>query len=197
MGWRRVLLGGGGAGGPTIVALERVGVRVTPVVRLTDRAGANAVVETAVNNALGQPRTDWANDNDSLGLHNGVTADFAGSAIEQGGRLDLSYLDLTGLTDLVIDAVRMHFYVRVAGTALNNADVQLAWSKGAGLTTLETITSDVDSLVTPRSFTLPAAQFNSWAAVNSAQAHVRASSGIGELWTAELDAVELEVVAHL
>lgn len=168
------------------------GMRVVRTsVDLIHRAGGNAVTETAVGG-----RTDWTNDANATGRDNGTLASFAGSALgARGGQLEFDYANLTGKGALTISAVRLHFYVRVAGTVLNNGDLRLGWLKSGGaFTELETITGDVDSLTAPRTFDITAS-ITGWADLDGLRTMVRAESSLGEVWTADADAVELEVVA--
>ena len=181
---RRVLLGGGGSA-PVNLALERIGFD------LVGRYGANAVAETAVAG-----RTDWTNDANATGVRNGSSAGFAGDALgARGGQLELDYADPVGKDSLVISSARLLFYVQVAGTLLDNADVQLRYAIGGGaFVTAATITGDVNALTVPRVVDLTALA-TSWPLVASVRAAVRADAGLGETWTAALDAVELEVIA--
>lgn len=162
---------------------------------LTRRVGGNAVAETAVGG-----RTDWASDANVIsgtnGLHDGSVATFAGNALgARGGQLELSYADSVNKTELVISSVKLHFYGRVFNTSLNNADVQLRWSKGGAFTTLETIAGDSDFRTTPKTHDITAS-IAGWADIDALKTAFRADAAALETWQAEADACEVEIVAQ-
>lgn len=161
---------------------------------LTRRIGGNAVTETAVAG-----RTDWASDANAIsgtgGVHDGSSATFAANALgARGGQLELSYTDAVGKGDLTITSAKLYFYGNVAGTLLNNADVQLKYDVGAGFVTLETITGNADFSVTPKIHDITAA-LTDWTKYNALRTACYASSALGEGWTAACDAVEIEILA--
>lgn len=173
----------------------RTGPRIVQYTHgLVRRVGGNAVVETAV-----ATRTDWASDANVIsganGKHDGSSATFAGNLLgARGGQLELEYANLVNKSALTIQQVLLHFYGSVAGTALNNADVQLRWSKGGAFTTLETITADVNFLAAPKTFDITS-QITSWADLDALRTAFRAESALGETWTANADACEVEITA--
>lgn len=157
---------------------------------LNRRVGGNSVTETAVGG-----RTDWINDANMPGLHNGAVASITGNATgARGGQLELSYADSVNKGDLTITSAKLHFYVSLTGSALNNADFRLKYDIGAGFVTLETITGNIDNMTTPRTYDLTGI-LTTWTQYDSLRAACYADAAIAELWTANVDAVEVEIVA--
>lgn len=154
---------------------------------LTHRRGANAQAGTG---------DAWTNPGNAIdgtdGKHNGTVATRAGQVLSAtDGTLTLDYPNFANKSTMTITSVKLHFYVQQAGTVLNNGGLILR----DGATVLETITGDVNSLTTPRTFDVTAAH-TTWASLDSLQSVVRANLGIGtNLVTCSVDAVELEVVA--
>ena len=170
-------------------ALEMVQVTYN----LTKLTGGNAATQTAVG-----ARSDWASIANATGSNNGTNATFAGDALgARSGRLDLAYANVTGKTDLTITLVQLLFYGSVAGTGLNNADVRLEYDLGGAVTTLETITGDATFSATPKTHDITAAVGGLWSNIDALNTHVRAESALGELWTANLDAVMVRVLANV
>jgi hypothetical protein len=84
----------------------------------------------------------------------------------------------------------------VAGTTLNNADVQLRWAaNGTTFTTLETITGNATFNVTPKVYDITAT-FDSWVGYNALKTAARCDAAIAETWNVTLDAVEIEILAE-
>lgn len=191
---RQVHLPGGGSTDQGIRVLQKPAVKLQQV-RLTLDAvpyGANAVAETAVSG-----RTDWTNDANALGKPDGAVASITGNVLAvRGGRLDLSYADfLANKGNMTITQVLLRFYIEVTGTTLNNGEVGLQWSKDGTINTLETITGNVNNLITPREFDITAS-ITGWADIDALRSHVRVLCAIVETYTANLDAVELVITAE-
>lgn len=168
---------------------------------LTHLRGGSSVVETAVGG-----RTDWANDANAIsgtaGRTDGVLATIAGNvAGARGGRLDLTYpAQPTTRSGFTITEADLLFYVRQQGTVLNNGTLILAWGaagEAANARVLETITGDVNSLGTPRTFDILPTIGQDWTKLSGMKASVHFEAAAAELQTADVDAVELRVVADL
>jgi hypothetical protein len=165
------------------------------------RTGGNATSEVAVAG-----RTDWASDANAVsgtnGIHDGSDATFAGNlTAARGGHLILDYAEtpFANKHALTIESVKLFFYGNVAGTALNNADVQLRYGLAAGAepaTTLATITGNDAFAATPKEFDITAAVTH-WAHLNDLRTGMRANAATGETWTAACDAIEVEVASNL
>lgn len=167
---------------------------VQTTISLTRRVGGNAVTETAVGG-----RTDWATDANAIsgtnGLHDAAVATFAGNALgARGGQLELDYPNHVNKSALTLTSVKLFFYGRVFSTVVNNADVQLRWEKGAGFTTLATITGDDDFRTTPKQFDITGS-IASWSDLDALRSAMRTNAALGETWQAEFDACELEIIA--
>lgn len=158
---------------------------------LTHRSGSNSVTQTAVGG-----RSDWANITNAQGKHDGSVAQIVSNTLAaRGGRLDCGYADFVNKTPLTITSVKLNFYVSQSGTLLNNGSMRLQYWNGSSIVTLETITGDVSSLTTPRTFDLTSV-INTWALLNSLIAYVEVSYGAALTQiTGQCDAVELEVIA--
>lgn len=161
---------------------------------LVHRSGASAVSEEAVGG-----RTDWASDANATGDHNGSDATIAGNALgARNGRLVLDFADFPNKHLLIIDSVKLHFYSNQAGTIANNGDLKHQWRRATGgaWTTLATHTGNVDFMTTPQTFDITAS-IGSWKDLEALQAGVEFNAAVAELQTAAVDAVEIEIVAHL
>lgn len=167
---------------------------------LTRLVGGNAVALTTTNTQ------GWASEANAIsgtnGLNDGSSAVFTGNALAtRNGTITLNYPDSATKLDLVISSVILRFYMSTAGTVLNNADVQLKYNIGAGLVALETITGDVASLTTPRSFDITSAviaggvQATIWGRIDALLAQVTCDAALAETWTCNLDAIVVEIIA--
>ena len=158
---------------------------------LVHTSGANSVTETAIGG-----RTDWTNDTNATGVRNGTNASIAGNAAGvRGGQLEFGFADLVNKAELAITSVTLKFYVRQAGTVLNNGDLKLKWRKDAGaFVVLETVTGDINDLAAGRSFDI-SASITGWSDLDALQAAVSFEAALGELQTADCDAVEVVIVA--
>jgi hypothetical protein len=163
--------------------------------------GATTVAELATGG-----RTDWANDNNALGKHDGVSATLAGDALAaRAGTLQLNYADFPNKDQLTVTAVRVRFFHRLQGTLANNGDQQLQVGVlGSWHQVLQSVVADVDNLAAGNVFALTVdwggtpgtGKITSWSDLNNLYAQVLASCGAAELHTHTLDAVELEVDAN-
>lgn len=167
---------------------------------LSRRVGGNLTTLTTTNTQ------GWTNPNNAISgtdaLRDGSSATFTGNALAtRNGTLQLDYANSVNKTELVITLCRLHFYISVAGTTLNNADVQLKYNIGNGLVTLQTITGDVSNLTTPLTFditslvTAGGVQATIWGRIDALITQVVADSAIAEAYTVNLDAIEVEIVA--
>lgn len=181
----------------TSTRLALSGVEVQPAANivqirydLTRRVGADVVTQEA---HLG--RSDWATITNAQGLNGvGGNATFAGSALGvRSGRLVGNYANVVNKAVLAITSVKLHFYVTVAGTLLDNAEVQLTRRISGSDVVLQTITGNSSSV--PITHDITAAIGGNWANIDSLEATVIASAALSELWTATVDAIELEIIA--
>lgn len=161
------------------------------LIQYESRDGASAASQEARGG-----RSDWTNLANASGKHNSTLASIQGSLTgPRGGRLVLDYADLSPiLGEFTIRTVRLHFYVRQQGTAANNGSLVLAVRRNGETTTLETITSNVDNLATPRTFDITL-EYNTWARLDELDAYCSFISQTGETYSADCDAVELEILA--
>lgn len=156
-------------------------------------AGADTVVQAAVNG-----RSDWQDVANAAGDPDGVTATIAGNALgARAGDLQFGFADFSGKDDLDLDQIRLVFHVAQAGTTLGNGDLQLRWRRTSShpWEVLETITGNVDSLAGGRAFDLPDQALVS--NLNGFQASVRFTADLGQIYTAQCDAVRLAADGHL
>lgn len=184
-----------------VLTLEGVSAEQVPAFEVLREAlilvrlsGGSGVTEEAV-----AARTDWANDVNATGKHNGVSATIAGNATgARGGRLVLDYAAFTNKHLLIIDSVELHFYTNQAGTIANNGDLKHQWRRATGgaWITLATFTGNQDSMTVPATYDITAS-IGSWADLEALQSGVSFESAIAELQTAACDAVEIEINAHL
>lgn len=139
-------------------------------------------------------RQDWINPANAQGAANATLASIAGNAAgPRGGTLTFTYATQPARNDLTLDVAQLRFHVRQQATALNNGDLRLEWrpTATAAWTTLETIAGNVDSLAAPRSFSILGGAITDWPHLSAVQARVIFESALGELQTADVDAVIL------
>lgn len=149
---------------------------------------ANNVNQFPVNG-----RSDWTNLVNAVGAADGNVASFAANALgARGGELRLNFQNYLSKTELTITRVIVRYYVSVAGTTLNNATVRLSLFIPGSVYTLATITGDN---ATPRFFDITSIIDGDWSNLDAAQIGVTATSAVGQLWTATVDAATLEVEA--
>jgi hypothetical protein len=162
---------------------------VQVVYDLNRRVGSNAVTNTGAQT--------WTNPTNAQGIHDGSNATHAGNlTAAHTAILSCEYVNHTNKTALTITQVNLHFYVSQSGTVLNNGDLRLRYNIGVGDVTLETITGDVSSLTTPRTFDITTAIGGDWSKLDALRTLVEHRTDIAEnLINAACDAVELEIVA--
>lgn len=172
------------------VAHQPVAGRVTHFIADVTRLDRPAnVTETSTGG-----RTDWTNDANATGYHDGTVATITGNAVgSRGGQLELSgYRPVAGKNDMTLDVAELRFYLAVSGTLLNNAEVRLLWRPGStgAWTVLQTITGDVAALTTPIVHSIrPSLSVPS--DLTTIQAAVSMQAAALETYTVQLDAVEL------
>lgn len=169
------------------------GIKVTQIsYTLTHTRGAKSAVNNGPQN--------WTNPGNAAdgtaGVHNGTNATIAGQALAAtDATLQLSYPTQNNRSSLTITNVTLNFYVAQSGTVANNGNLILSYSTdGSSFTTLETITGDVSSLTTPRSFTIST---TSWTDIQNLITRARFNVGLGTaLVNASVDAIEVVVTAN-
>lgn len=155
---------------------------------LVHTSGATSVTESGTG--------DWLNETNALGAVNGTIATIAGQTGQTKSRyMYLSYADFANKSALTIRKVELRFYVRQQGAGLNTGHLELLWRKNGGaMTSLETITGDVNGLTTPRTFDITSG-VSSWSDLDGLESIVQFESGPTELHSASVDAVLLYVEA--
>lgn len=142
-------------------------------------------------------RTDWTNIANAAGEPDGLLATISGSlAGARAGELVFAYPDFaaSALSTFTIRTVRLHFYVRQTGTVANNGTFELEVTDNGVRTKLETITSNVNNLTTPRTFDVTSI-LSTWTKLDTAGVRVPFIVGGGNPIVADVDAVVLEIVA--
>ncbi len=187
----------------TVFALGPTSTPIKPAANLTQikytldhTSGANAVTEVLGSDG------GWTSEANAGGVHNGSDAAFAGQALNaRDGTLILAYADFVNKTDLTITQVTLSFYrMFVSGTLLNNAFVRIGYRTDGSTTNanstvvLATFTGDQAS--TPLVYDITTDIGGSWTKLNGLVVQVNATAALGELWTAALDAVEVNVLAE-
>jgi hypothetical protein len=160
---------------------------------LNRNVGGNAVVISTANTQ------GWTNPNNAIsgtnGQRDGLNATFAANALAtRNGTVILDYSNLVNKSELIISSVKLRFYYKVAGTVLNNADVQLKWNKGNSDIALATITGDKDASIIPDEFDITAS-ISSWADLDTLKTKVVCDAAMAETWTCAFDAAEYLVLA--
>jgi hypothetical protein len=195
---RQVLTAGrvvGGAGRLAPTASSRPGVTV---VRLSVSGTATRTGSSGRGYVV-NGRNDWTTPANAAGPRNGTLASFAGNALAaRSGGVEVDLPALPNKTALVITAVELRFYVRQAGTALDNGTLRMGYRTSTGSrVVLGARTANVDALTVPVVFDLTGVVGGSWTAFGTvlAGAWAEASTPALNAHTADLDAVELVVTA--
>jgi hypothetical protein len=160
---------------------------------LTRTVGGNLATLSTTNTQ------GWTNPNNAISGTNGrrdaVNSTFAGNLLAtRNGTILLDYDNLVNKSELIISSVKLRFYFQTAGTVLNNADVQLKWNKGGGDISLATITGNLNASVTPNEYDITS-EILSWSDLDNLRTKVLCDSTVGETWTCNLDAIEVEIIA--
>lgn len=138
----------------------------------------------------------WTTATNAQGDKNTTLATAAGEATAQTKTLKLDYTDLANKGSMILTAVRLIFYSRLAGALLDDTTVRFERSLDGGTNwaTLATVTADYDELVSGRSFTL--SPLPTLAEVQALQARMTVVlPAVGTTKSLAIDAIHLEVVA--
>lgn len=158
---------------------------------LVHTRGATGWTETAVGG-----RSDWTNEVNATGSKNGTFATIVGNTLAaRGGKLNLTYDDLTGKDAMTIRSVKLKLHLKMTGaSALGLAKpVSFIWAKSGTETTLESWLVNFDHAAGKEYDITPS--ITGWADINAITTHVNVQLSLGETPTVSLDAIHLIVEA--
>lgn len=188
--------GGGGGGDPTTLTYtsENGTIEVSSEAYCIFAEGLHG---TGQPQSQQETNSSFSNTVNIAGLHDGAVCTFPGAVLASSGTLTMNYLgnELTH-TNLPIEFVKLNFYVKTEGLTGSNGSMVLKWrfnsESPTAARTLETITTNVDSLVTPRTFDITSEMVD-YAKINDIRPMIEVSAGAGELSVLHsMDAIERE-----